>query len=150
MCENPSLSSSSQTHLQEYGNIPEYLLRGKRETFVNVFPSPKSSDTPTGAACREKEKKTIILSKDKKGAHWHGCLVSNPLLKTLTLLKMLPDIYSIKKIWMSLCCHKSPHQPPSLTHTYMHAYILMCTHSHTHRLNIPDVLVSFPKNFDVM
>lgn len=53
--ETPSLSSSSQTHLKKYGNSPEYLHRGKRKAFVNTFPSPKSAEIPTVAACREKE-----------------------------------------------------------------------------------------------
>ena len=55
MCEKPSLSSS-QTHMKEYGNSPEYLLRGKRKTFVNVFPPPKLDEILTGATCRGKKR----------------------------------------------------------------------------------------------
>ena len=99
MCEKPSLSSSSQTHLKEYGNSPEYLLRGKRKTFVNVFPPPKLDEILTGAACRGKKKeRTIILSKAKKGTHQNGCLLSISLLETLKLQEMLPDIYSTNEI----------------------------------------------------
>ena len=99
MCEKPSLSSSSQTHLKEYGNSPEYLLRGKRKTFVNVFPPPKLDEILTGAPCRGKKKeRTIILSKAKKGTHQNGCLLSISLLETLKLQEMLPDIYSTNEI----------------------------------------------------
>ena len=98
MCKKPSLSSSSQTHMNEYGNSPEYLLRGKRKTFVNAFPPPKLDEILTGAACREKKERTIILSKAKKGTHQNGCLLSISLLETLKLQKMLPDIYSTNEI----------------------------------------------------
>ena len=87
--------------MKEYGNSPEYLLRGKRKTFVNAFPPPKLDEILTGAACREKKKKkerTIILSKAKKGTHQNGCLLSISLLETLKLQKMLPDIYSTNEI----------------------------------------------------
>lgn len=111
---------------------PEYLLRDKGKTFVNVFPPPKSSETLTGASYKGKEKRTIILSKAKERTYHNGCLLSNSLLEMLTLWKMLPDINSFKKTWMRQCCHKLFHQPPSLIRTYSHAYIPMCVHVHTY------------------